>query len=109
MKNIGKLIYILALVVIVSCTNDISNLNVDPKAYTRVPGDALFTNATKTLIDNITTPSVNTGVFRLHAQYWTETTYTDESRYDLGTRNIPQGFWQGMYRDVLRDYKAAND
>src|SRR5258708_1037321 len=106
MKKLLRPIYIVVLVTIVSCTNDIISLNVDPKAYTKVPGDGLFTNAQKTLLDNITTPSVNTGIFRLLAQHWTETTYTDESRYDLGTRNIPQGFWQGMYRDVLRDLKA---
>ena len=36
-------------------------------------------------------------------QYWTETTYTDESNYDLVTRTIPDNHWNILYRDVLKD------
>jgi hypothetical protein len=46
-------------------------------------------------------------VFRLLAQHWTTTTYTDEPRYDLNTRNIPQTFWNTIYVSVLRDLKEA--
>jgi len=38
------------------------------------------------------------------AQHWTETTYTDESNYDLATRDIPTQWWNGFYRDVLKSY-----
>jgi len=51
--------------------------------------------------------NVNLNVFRLLAQYQAQVTYIDESRYDLGTRNIPQAFWQALYRDVLKDLSAG--
>jgi hypothetical protein len=107
MKKFKRYIYISLVIIGAACTDDITSLNVDPKAYTKVPGATLMSNATKNLVDAMTTPSVNSGIFRLLAQQWTETTYTDESRYDLGTRNIPQNFWNSMYRDVLRDLKEA--
>jgi hypothetical protein len=55
----------------------------------------------------MTSTSVNDNVFRLLAQHWTTTTYTDEPRYDLNTRNIPQTFWNTIYVSVLRDLKEA--
>ncbi|HET7897446.1 MAG TPA: SusD/RagB family nutrient-binding outer membrane lipoprotein, partial [Flavisolibacter sp.] len=50
---------------------------------------------------------VNTNIFRLIVQYWTETTYTDESNFDLNTRQIPRQIWNGLYRDVISDLRAA--
>ncbi len=89
------------------CTKNLTDLNVNPKAPPTVPSYTLFTNAEKTLADNITTPNVNVGIFELIAQYWQETTYTDESRYDLSTRSIPQNWWAALYRDVLKDFDEA--
>ncbi len=54
-------------------------------------------------MDILTSSNVNNNIFRLLSQYWTETTYTDESRYDLATRNIPQNFWNIMYVSVLKN------
>jgi hypothetical protein len=55
----------------------------------------------------MTSTNVNTNIFRLLGQYWTETTYTDEANYDFTNRNIPQNHWSEMYRDVLLDLKTA--
>lgn len=71
------------------------------------PSYALFTNAQRTLARTISSSNVNLNIFRLIEQYWTETTYTDESNYDLQTRQIPRGVWDALYRDVLRDLKEA--
>ncbi|BAV08428.1 Starch-binding associating with outer membrane [Filimonas lacunae] len=99
---------IIALVIAcVSCTKHIEDLNDQTKKPTGVPPASLFANAEKNLVDIMTTPSVNYNIFRLNAQYWTETTYNDESNYDLTTRNIPQSFWNSLYRDVLYNLKDA--
>ncbi len=95
------------MVAMTACSKDITNLNDDPKNPTDVPSYTLFSNAEKNLADIMTTPSVNRNIFRLVSQQWAQTTYTDESRYDLGTRNIPQTFWNTLYRDVLGDLQEA--
>ncbi len=92
---------------VAACTDDFEEMNVDPKGATEAPGATLFSNAQKELADAITNANVNTNVFRLFAQHWTTTTYLDEPRYDVATRNIPQLFWHSLYRDVLRDLKEA--
>jgi hypothetical protein len=107
MNRYSKYIFITAISVLAGCTDNITDINVSPKTAYKVPGPTLFSNAEKNLADIMTTPNVNSNVFRLMAQQWTETTYTDESRYNLSTRNIPQNFWDPFYRDVLRDLQEA--
>ncbi|MCP2029263.1 hypothetical protein L1276_004447 [Flavobacterium sp. HSC-32F16] len=101
MKKIFFLIFTAAS--LLSCSDDIENLNTNEKDPLEVPGEALFTSAQKSLVDQITSTNVNDNVFRLLNQYWTETVYTDESNYDLVTRTIPEQHWQYLYKDVLKD------
>jgi len=61
------------------------------------------------LMNTLTSSNVNLNIFRLIVQYWQETTYTDESNYDLGTRSINDGVWNALYRDVLRDFQEAKN
>jgi len=103
-----KLLFITSSAVLFwSCTKELTNKNTDPKNPTIVPSYTLFSNAQKNLTDVITTSDVNTNIFRLLAQQWTETTYTDESNYDLTTRNIPRQWWNVFYRDVLINLAEA--
>lgn len=95
------------LLLLFGCKKNISDLNVDPKHPTVVPPYALFTNAERNLSDILASSNVNRNIFRLIVQYWTETTYTDESNYDLNTRSIPDNFWTAVYRDVLKDAQEA--
>ena len=74
-----------------------------------VPAASLLGNAEKNLVDYMTSTNVNTNDFRLFAQQWTETTYLDESRYDILQRNVPDNTFRILYRDVLRDLKEAHD
>jgi hypothetical protein len=99
-------VYISILVLASSCAK-LSGLNDDPKKASLVPGEMLFTSAEKNLYDNLTSNSVNLNVFRLLAQQQAQVTYITESRYDIGTRGIPQAFWQALYRDVLKDLSAG--
>jgi len=101
MKKI--LIICCVLFSLASCKKDITSLNVDPKNPLVVPSYTLFSNAELNLANNMATPNVNTNIWRLIVQHWQETTYTDESNYDLVTRSIPQGWWHTMYRDVLKN------
>ncbi|MDP5200780.1 SusD/RagB family nutrient-binding outer membrane lipoprotein [Flavobacterium sp. DG2-3] len=101
MKKIFLLLFTTAL--LISCSDDIENLNTNVKDPSVVPGEALFTSAQKSLVDQMMSTNVNDNVFRLLNQYWTETVYTDESNYDLVTRTIPEQHWQYLYKDVLKD------
>lgn len=97
------------IITLVSCQSDdkYEDKNRDPKNPTQVDSEFLFNAATKSLFDQMTSTSVNTNIFRLLGQHWTETTYTDEANYDFNTRNITQNHWSEMYRDVLLDLKTA--
>jgi hypothetical protein len=98
------------LLLAVGCTKDLTNtLNTDPKQPLSVPSYSLFTNAERFFTNNVTSSNVNLNIFRLVDQYWQETTYTDESNYDLVTRQIPDRLWAAMYRDVLQDLQAAKN
>lgn len=92
---------------ILSCTDDITGLNQNTKDATVVPAAYLFTNAEKNIVDQMVSTNVNNNVFRLFLQQWTETTYTDESNYDIATRTVPDNHWGVIYRDVLRDLQEA--
>lgn len=87
----------------VSCRKNMDELNTNDKVARSVQGDMLFSNAQKNFTDIMTTPNVNNNIFHFIAQYWAATTYPQESRYDLGNRNIPQNWWTIIYRDVIQD------
>jgi Starch-binding associating with outer membrane len=105
MKKIVLILGFLSLTI--SCTDDITGLNQDTKNATTTTSQYLFTNAQKALVDQMTSTSVNYNVFRLFSQYWTETTYPDESQYNITTRTIPDRHFTVLYRDVLRDLKES--
>ena len=103
-----KILLTLAFIALtVSCSDDITGLNVDTKKPTTTKPEYLFTGAQKALVDQMVSTSVNFNVFRLFSQYWTETTYPDESQYDITTRTIPDNHFRVLYRDVLRDLKES--
>jgi hypothetical protein len=104
-----KIVFLMTMGVFLatSCSDDLTSLNDDPKRSREAPAPTLFANAQRNLVDIMTSSNVNLNIFRLLSQQWTETTYTDESRYDLSTRNIPQNFWNILYRDVIRDLREA--
>jgi hypothetical protein len=107
MKN--KYILILALVAfLASCTKDFEEFNTDTKNPSKVSGEALFSNAELTLTDQVSSTDVNLNVFKLFAQYWTETTYTDEANYDIINRGIPDLTFRQYYRGFLRDFMEAD-
>jgi len=90
-----------------SCAKNLDAYNVEQKKAVVVPGPMLVTAAEKSLADILTSPNVNTNVFRFYVQYLTSTEYTDEPRYNLLARTIPLAFWSAHNKDVIRDLKEA--
>jgi len=82
-------------------------MNTNTKAPTKVPSETLFTNAQKNLADQVASINVNRNVYKIWAQYCTETTYTDEANYDVVNRTIPDNAFRTLYKDVLMDFKEA--
>jgi len=106
MKN--KYLILLVLVAFfASCTDKFEEFNTDVKNPAIVTGEALFTNAQKALVDQISSTNVNLNVWKLFAQYWTETTYTDEANYDIINRSIPDNTFREYYRGFLKDFNEA--
>ncbi len=104
-----KRIFFLTIMVFVlgACTDNIADLNVDTKNPEEVPSGALFANATVSFFDFMTNQNVNVNNFRLWSQYWAQTTYADESNYELVERSVPRSMWNTMYATVLRDLQDA--
>ena len=100
-------IYLLSLMVLTSCVDNLDDFNVDEKRASQVPAATLFTGALKSLTDVMTTPNVNTNNYRFYVQHWTSTQYLDEPRYNMTSRTIPQSMFQTLYRDVLADLNDA--
>lgn len=92
-----------------SCSDSFDDLNVDPKNPTEVPGSFLFTNGVKSLFDQMGSTSVNSNIFRLVAQHWTETQYVSETNYDIRNRALPEAHWNEMYGPVLYSLKKAKE
>jgi hypothetical protein len=93
----------LGMFILGGCTKDLTDDNINPKAPEHVPAGTLFANAEKELADYMSSPNVNVNTFRLWSQQWTQTTYTDESNYELIERNINGEVFDRMYARVLRD------
>src|SRR6187455_1645987 len=105
MKRI--IIFILPIVLMTACVENLDNWNVDQKKASVVPARTLFTNALKGIIDIVTTPNVNSNNFRMFVQYWATTTYLDEPRYNMTQRLYSQNQWYAAYRDALNDLAEA--
>ena len=102
-----KILFIFLVLFVASSCTKLEEMNVDTKSPTVVPSETLFTNAQRELADQLASINVNTNVFKLFAQYITETTYTDEANYNIVNRNIPENAFRTLYKDVLMDLKES--
>ena len=96
-----------AALAITSCTSDLSDLNVNGKAPESVPSGALFANAVMGYYDFDAVQNVNLNNLRLWSQHWTQTTYTDESNFQLNERDVNGSTFVRMYVTVIRDCEEA--
>ncbi|RLE00393.1 MAG: SusD/RagB family nutrient-binding outer membrane lipoprotein, partial [Bacteroidetes bacterium] len=72
--KIKYLLYLVLIISISSCTDKFEDFNTDKKNPASVAGEALFSNAQKNLVDQMSTPNVNRNITEIWAQYWNETT-----------------------------------
>ena len=107
MKKIKYTIAALSLFLAIGCTSEDANFNDNKDAAYDVPAETLVANAQFELASQMTTSSVNLSPFRYFTQYWAQTQYFQESRYNLTQRNIPVNFWNNLYRDVLGNLTTA--
>ncbi|MEX2234015.1 MAG: SusD/RagB family nutrient-binding outer membrane lipoprotein [Cyclobacteriaceae bacterium] len=101
---------ILTLIIIsvfLSCDDRLEDLNRPTKAAVEVPAEPLFANGVNEMYYMMNNSNTNINVFRLYAQYWAQTTYPDESQYNMVGRRNPDNFWRGAYRDALKDLDEA--
>ncbi len=103
MKRIIYISLFTTLLFTVSCKKNIEELNNNPNRPLVVGSETLFSNAVVNLSDLMAHTNVNYNNFRLFVQYWTETIYRDETRYNLNQRSITDRWWAVLYRDVIKD------
>lgn len=99
----------LMTIAVLGCDDRLEDLNTDKKNPAEVPPESLFTGATRELVDNIYSMSVNDNPFRLYSQMWSQTTYPEESQYIMSTREIPYNIYVNQYRDVLSDIMTSRE
>jgi len=102
-----KILIIFLVFMSVTACEKLDNLNANLKDFTAVPGEGIFNGATRALLNLMFTPNVNDNNTMLFVQYFAETTYPDESRYDMVTRTIPANHMNILYRNALMNYKEA--
>jgi hypothetical protein len=107
MKSLKYIFSALMLIFTIAFTSCELPDNLDPKEATEVPISTIFTNAEITFVNTVNSSSQNLNVSRLFAQYWQQTTYFDEARYNLQDRGIPDSYSSAFYKDVLMDLKEA--
>ena len=102
-----KIIYIILVLGVTFGCQDFEDWNIDEKNPSSVPANYLLTSAEKDLFTRMSSTSVNYNIFKLFAQYWNETQYTDEVNYNIRGRDIGGGFFLYLYRDILNDLREA--
>lgn len=109
MKNISKILYTgaIALLTLSSCQRDLTSLNEDPKHTSFVPSENLIATGLYQSSYYMHTPSVNFNNYRFFTQQWAETSYPDETNYDLVTRNQPRNHFNRMYVYTLNNFEQA--
>jgi len=93
--------------VFMACNDRLEEMNKPTKAAVEAPAETLFANGVNEMFYMMNNSNTNINVFRLYAQYWAQTTYPDESQYNMVTRRNPDNFWRGGYRDALKDLDEA--
>lgn len=100
-----KIIILICISVLVSCSKDLADLNVDKKNATSASEETFFTYGVKSLFDVLGDAAYpansSVSMAQMWAQHVTRVTYT----------NIPQyyfsGTWRDMYVDVLKNLKES--
>ncbi len=99
MKNIYiKLIGISFIVLFLfgGCTKDFESMNISPNQPAEVPPQYLLTDAEKNLVSFMWDEWWNGRFGNLYCQFWSQTSYTDESRYSPRD-GVLNNYWSYFY------------
>jgi len=107
MKNIFKKLIGISFVVLFlfgGCTKDFDQMNITPNQPSEVPPQYLLTDAEKNLVAFMWDEWWNGRFGNLYSQFWSQTSYTDESRYSPRD-GVLNNYWTYFYagRDVVPD------
>jgi hypothetical protein len=89
------------LLILGGCTKNLTKLNNDPKNPTSISYAALFTRGQQQMSNLLNTADYDFNPMNFFEQYWQETTYLNESQYDIFYRGIPDADWNILYLNVL--------
>lgn len=106
--NQSLLIAPILLLLLSGCTKNLTSLNNDPKNPTTISYNALFTEGQYQLAKILTNADYNFNPQNFFEQYWQETTYLNESQYDINYRGIPDADWNVFYLNVLANLVRAD-
>ncbi|GAB6119772.1 SusD/RagB family nutrient-binding outer membrane lipoprotein [Dysgonomonas termitidis] len=85
-----------SLLLFTSCVDDI---NEDPNRPSSVPTTSLITSSEKLLVDNLRSEQVSLRGSILFVQYFSQNTYTTQSRYDIPF-SYSDDYWKGLYKTL---------
>lgn len=102
-----KLLILISFFLAFSSCSKLEDLNVNVKDFAVVSGESLYNGATLQFINQLSNQNVNLNVTLMWMQHLANTTYYDESRYDMTSRGIPVATSNTMYRFVLMNYQEA--
>lgn len=91
----------------VGCTDVMDEIAENPNSPTTVQSDWFLTNAEKQLMDAYWDEWINGRQGMLYPQYWSETSYTEESRYQI-RESVNRSFWNDFYT-AMQDLETAAD
>lgn len=105
MKNIFKKLIGISFIVLFlfgGCTKDFDEMNISPNQPTEVPPQYLLTSAEKNLAAFMWDEWWNGRFGNLYSQFWSQTSYTDESRYSPRD-GVLNNYWIYFYagRDAV--------
>ncbi len=102
-----KLLIVISVFLLFSDCTKLEDLNVNVKDFALVSGESLCNGATRQFMIQISSESVNLNATLMWMQHIANTTYPQESQYDMTTRGIPDATSNALYRLVLLNYKDA--
>ena len=92
---------------ILSCDDNLSELNIDPKEPNKVTPEVLFTYGQFNLVKQLVNAEYNYNVDRFWANYLTQTTYIQEASYDAANRDVGGSIWDNIYSECLYELADA--
>lgn len=107
MKKIKKYgLMLMSVALLTQCDDNLTDLNVDPNSAVTVAPSTLLTTAQYYFYNTTQGVTVNADWGQLMVQQWSQTEYTEDSRYNQDI-NFFNGTWSTMYASVLKELDAA--